>query len=100
MAALGAESGISKDEVSRICAGLDETEEAFTGRRLDHIESPLGSRWSLSQWRATSLAVARRRDSSPRGSGMSQPNVAGMQGRSAGRPVRLDDFGGFADFLN
>ena len=38
--ALGAESGISKSEVSRICAGLDETVEAFRGRRLDHIEFP------------------------------------------------------------
>ena len=37
---LGAESGISKSEVSRICAGLDETVEAFRGRRLDHIEFP------------------------------------------------------------
>ena len=40
VAALGAESGISKSEVSRICAGLDETVEAFRGRRLDHIEFP------------------------------------------------------------
>ena len=40
VAALGAESGISKSEVSRICAGLDEMVEAFRGRRLDHIEFP------------------------------------------------------------
>ena len=40
VAALGAESGISKSEVSRICAGLDEGVEAFRGRRLDHIEFP------------------------------------------------------------
>ena len=40
VAALGAESGISKSEVSRICAGLDETVEAFRGRRLDHVEFP------------------------------------------------------------
>ena len=39
-AALGAESGISKSEVSRICAGLDETVEAFRSQRLDHIEFP------------------------------------------------------------
>lgn len=38
--ALGAESGISKSEVSRICAGLDETVEAFRSRRLDHVEFP------------------------------------------------------------
>ena len=38
--ALGAESGISKSEVSRICAGLDKTVEAFRSRRLDHIEFP------------------------------------------------------------
>ena len=40
VAALGAESGISKSEVSRICAGLDEMVDAFRGRRLDHIEFP------------------------------------------------------------
>ena len=40
VAALGAESGISKSEVSRICAGLDDTVEAFRSRRLDHIEFP------------------------------------------------------------
>ena len=40
VAALGAESGISKSEVSRICAGLDEAVEAFRSRRLDHIEFP------------------------------------------------------------
>ena len=40
VAALGAESGISKSEVSRICAGLDEGVEAFRSRRLDHIEFP------------------------------------------------------------
>ena len=40
VAALGAESGISRSEVSRICAGLDETVEAFRSRRLDHVEFP------------------------------------------------------------
>ena len=40
VAALGAESGISKSEVSRICAGLDDTVEAFRSCRLDHIEFP------------------------------------------------------------
>ena len=40
VAALGAESGISRSEVSRICAGLDEVVEAFRGRRLDHVEFP------------------------------------------------------------
>jgi putative transposase len=38
--ALGADSGIKKSEVSRICAGLDETVGAFRIRRLDHIEFP------------------------------------------------------------
>src|ERR671910_3239616 len=38
--ALGAPSGIKKSEVSRICAGLDETVGAFRPRRLDHIEFP------------------------------------------------------------
>jgi transposase-like protein len=33
-------SGISKSEVSRICAGLDEAVGAFRTRRLDHAEFP------------------------------------------------------------
>ena len=33
-------SGISKSEVSRICAGLDEVVGAFRTRRLDHAEFP------------------------------------------------------------
>ena len=33
-------SGISKSEVSRICAGLDEIVGAFRTRRLDHVEFP------------------------------------------------------------
>lgn len=33
-------SGISRTEVSRICAGLDEIVAAFRGRRLDHVEFP------------------------------------------------------------
>jgi transposase-like protein len=40
VAALGVTSGISKSEVSRICAGLDETVGAFRTRRLDHVEFP------------------------------------------------------------
>ncbi len=36
--ALGAASGISKSEVSRICAALDQDLEAFRTRRLDHTE--------------------------------------------------------------
>lgn len=35
--ALGADSGISKSEVSRICAQLDEVVGAFRTRALDHI---------------------------------------------------------------
>jgi putative transposase len=33
-------TGISKSEVSRICAGLDESVGAFRTRRLDHVEFP------------------------------------------------------------
>lgn len=40
VAALGIDSGISKSEVSRICAGLDEVVGAFRTRPLDHIEFP------------------------------------------------------------
>jgi putative transposase len=38
--AMGIDSGISKSEVSRICAGLDETVGAFRTRPLGHIEFP------------------------------------------------------------
>ena len=38
--ALGAASGISKSEVSRICAGLDEEMAAFRTRPLGHVEFP------------------------------------------------------------
>ncbi len=34
--AMGSSAGISKSEVSRICAGLEEAVGAFRGRRLDH----------------------------------------------------------------
>jgi putative transposase len=37
VAALGVESGISKSEVSRICAGLDEEINAWLARPLGHI---------------------------------------------------------------
>jgi putative transposase len=40
VAALGIDSGISKSEVSRICAGLDEVVTAFRIRRLDHTTFP------------------------------------------------------------
>ena len=40
VAALGVGSGISKSEVSRICAELDRDLEAFRNRRLDHVEFP------------------------------------------------------------
>jgi putative transposase len=40
VAALGIDSGVSKSEVSRICAGLDEVVGAFRGRRLDHTGFP------------------------------------------------------------
>ena len=33
-------TGISKSEVSRICAGLDEAVGAFRTRRLDHVDFP------------------------------------------------------------
>jgi transposase-like protein len=38
--ALGSDTGISKSEVSRICADLDEQLEAFRTRPLDHIRFP------------------------------------------------------------
>ena len=38
--ALGAAAGISKSEVSRICAGLDEEMAAFRARPLGHVEFP------------------------------------------------------------
>ena len=38
--ALGAASGISKSEVSRICAGLDKELEEFRTRPLGHVAFP------------------------------------------------------------
>jgi len=38
--ALGLESGISKSEVSRICAELDTSLEVFRTRSLEHVEFP------------------------------------------------------------
>jgi len=38
--AMGVEAGISKSEVSRICAGLDQTVGAFRTRPLDHVAFP------------------------------------------------------------
>ena len=40
VAALGIGSGISKSEVSRICAELDDAVGAFRTRDLDHVEFP------------------------------------------------------------
>jgi putative transposase len=40
VAALGVSSGISRTEVSRICAGLDEVVDSFRERRLDHVAFP------------------------------------------------------------
>jgi putative transposase len=40
VAAMGADTGISKSEVSRICAGLDESVTAFRTRTLGHTEFP------------------------------------------------------------
>jgi putative transposase len=40
VAALGVSSGISRSEVSRICARLDEAVEAFRTRRLEHARFP------------------------------------------------------------
>ena len=40
VAALGVDSGISKSEVSRICAGLDREIEAFRTRSLTHTTFP------------------------------------------------------------
>lgn len=40
VAAMGIDTGISKSEVSRICAGLDERVEAFRNRTLGHVGFP------------------------------------------------------------
>ena len=38
--AMGVDTGISKSEVSRICAGLDERVAAFRNRTLGHVAFP------------------------------------------------------------
>jgi putative transposase len=40
VAAMGIDTGISKSEVSRICAGLDERVDAFRNRTLGHTSFP------------------------------------------------------------
>jgi len=40
VAALGIDAGVSKSQVSRICAELDQAVADFRERRLDHIEFP------------------------------------------------------------
>lgn len=40
VAAMGVESGVSKSEVSRICAGLDKEIDAFRNRSLTHTTFP------------------------------------------------------------
>jgi transposase-like protein len=40
VSALGVSSGVSKSEVSRICAQLDEVVDSFRERRLDHVAFP------------------------------------------------------------
>lgn len=40
VAAMGVGAGVSKSEVSRICAGLDKEIEAFRTRSLSHTEFP------------------------------------------------------------
>ena len=40
VAALGIDAGVSKSQVSRICAELDRAVSEFRERRLDHIEFP------------------------------------------------------------
>lgn len=41
VAAMGVQAGVSKSEVSRICAGLDTEIEAFRTRSLTHTEFPV-----------------------------------------------------------
>jgi putative transposase len=40
VSAMGVDTGISKSEVSRICAGLDERVDAFRNRTLGHVAFP------------------------------------------------------------
>ncbi len=40
MQAPGLEAGISKSEVSRVCAELDESLDVFRHRQLDHVAFP------------------------------------------------------------
>ena len=67
VAALGIDAGISKSEVSRICAGLDEAVGAFRTRTLGHTSVPLR---------------LPRRDLPARA--RSQPRAGGVQGRRGG----------------
>ena len=47
--ALGIDAGVSKSQVSQICAELDTAVAEFRERRLDHIEFPYVPRRHLRQ---------------------------------------------------
>ena len=64
--ALGIDSGISKSEVSRICAGLDETVAAFRSRPLCVPRRHLPARPPHRRWRAGDLHGRRHRHRSYR----------------------------------
>ena len=99
VAALGAESGISKSEVSRICAGLDEMVEAFRGRRLDHVEFPyvyLDATYRPAPWMVRSAAapspawasaITRRTPVSPRDRTPSHDDLLSRHARDSTIPT-------------
>ena len=80
--ALGVESGISKSEVSRICAGLDEQVEAFRSRPLHHTTFPYvfldATYLHVRRGRAGHQHGRRRRD---RGDRRRRPGGAGRRRR-------------------
>lgn len=94
--AMGVDAGISKSEVSRICAGLDETVDAFRTRELDHTEFPyvyldatylnVPTSYTFAQitWATTSSAASSSWTCQPRSSA---PN-AGPLVRRRGTPPR------------
>ena len=56
VAAMGIDTGISKSEVSRICAGLDDRVDAFRNRTLGHVDVPVRA----TSTRRTSTSVTTR----------------------------------------
>ena len=93
---LGLDSGISKSEVSRICAGLDETVDAFRNRPLHHTSFPYVFLDATYQWPTALRSRSLFRNGTfvgPGGSSLRASSVlsaSAVAGRESARRIRRD----------